>query len=101
MHPPAFASCCGCEAVAPGALAEHLRNLGLNFETHRSLVLWIRSKQRGRDLIEALLPDPVRTTADSVPVLRSIHLETPFRLDRQAQFHRRRYSVDILLLNHI
>jgi len=44
-------------------------------------------------LISPMLPDALVPTLDPVPLLRSIHLHTPYRLVHQESIRRRSYSV--------
>lgn len=51
-------------------------------------------KQPGpwRGVIETLLPEALLPTADSVALLRSVHLHTPYRLSHQESVRRRSYN---------
>jgi magnesium-protoporphyrin O-methyltransferase len=52
-------------------------------------------RQPGRwgSLIAPMMPEGLIATLDSVPLLRSIHLHTPYRLAHQESIRRRSYSV--------
>jgi hypothetical protein len=43
-----------------------------------------------------MLPEALVPTLDAVPLLRSIHLHTPYRLAHQESVRRRSYSVQIV-----
>jgi SAM-dependent methyltransferase len=53
---------------------------------------------RWRGLIGPMLPDALAPTLDPVPLLRSIHLETPYRLAHRVSTRRRSYSVEMVQL---
>jgi SAM-dependent methyltransferase len=53
---------------------------------------------RWRGLIGPMLPDALAPTLDPVPLLRSIHLETPYRLADRVSTRRRSYSVEMVQL---
>ena len=57
-------------------------------------------RQPGRwgGLISPMLPDSLVPTIDAVPLLRSIHLHTPYRLAHQESVRRRSYSVRMVQL---
>jgi SAM-dependent methyltransferase len=57
-------------------------------------------RQLGRwgGLINPLMPDSLVPTLDAVPLLRSIHLHTPYRLAHQESVRRRSYSVRMVQL---
>jgi len=52
-------------------------------------------RQPGRwgGLIGPLMPEALTPTLEEVPLLRSIHLHTPYRLARKESIRRRSYSV--------
>jgi magnesium-protoporphyrin O-methyltransferase len=49
-------------------------------------------------LIGPMLPDALVPTLDAVPLMRSIHLHTPYRLAHQESVRRRSYSVRMVRL---
>ncbi len=63
--------------------------------------LWVaaRHPHAGRGVIEALLPPPLCSILDPVHFLRSLHTQTPLRLDRREEQSSRGYAMrlDILL----
>jgi len=57
------------------------------------LHLIFRQPGRWGGLIGSMLPEALVPTLDPVPLLRSIHLHTPYRLAHQESVRRRSYSV--------
>jgi SAM-dependent methyltransferase len=55
--------------------------------------LIFRQPGRWGGLIGPMMPEALVPTLDSVPLLRSIHLHTPYRLTYQESIRRRSYSV--------
>jgi SAM-dependent methyltransferase len=55
--------------------------------------LIFREQGRWAGLIGPMMPDALVPTLDPVPLLRSIHLHTPYRLAHQESIRRRSYSV--------
>lgn len=60
--------------------------------------LIFRRPGRWGGLIGPMLPEALLPTLDPVPLLRSIHLHTPYRLARQESIRRRSYSVQLVQL---
>jgi len=58
--------------------------------------LIFRQPGRWGGLIAPMLPEALVPTLDAVPLLRSIHLHTPYRLAHQESVRRRSYSVQIV-----
>jgi len=60
--------------------------------------LIFREPGRWGGLIAPMMPEALTTTLDSVPLMRSIHLHTPYRLARQESIRRRSYNVRVMQL---
>jgi len=60
--------------------------------------LIFRQPGRWRGLIGPMLPDALAPTLDGVSLLRSIHLDTPYRLTHRESIRRRSYSVEMVQL---
>jgi hypothetical protein len=58
--------------------------------------LVFRQPGRWGGLIGPMMPDALIPTLDAVPLFRSIHLHTPYRLARQESIRRRSYSVQMV-----
>jgi SAM-dependent methyltransferase len=70
--------------------------LGLAESRVPRLHLIYRQPGRWGGLIGPMLPDALIPTLDSVPLFRSIHLHTPYRLALQESVRRRSYSVNVV-----
>ena len=58
------------------------------------LHLIFRQPGRWGGLINPMMPEALTSTLDPVPLMRSIHLHTPYRLARKESIRRRSYSVE-------
>jgi SAM-dependent methyltransferase len=78
--------------------SEERRDTVLGLAESRVPRLHLIYRQPGRwgGLIGPMLPEALAPTLDSVPLFRSIHLHTPYRLAVQESVRRRSYSVNVV-----
>jgi len=70
--------------------------LGLAESRVPRIHLVFREPGRWGGLIGPMMPEALVPTLDSIPLFRSIHLHTPYRLAHQESVRRRSYSVNVV-----
>ena len=78
--------------------SEERRDAVLGLAESRVPRLHLIYRQPGRwgGLIGPMMPEALVPTLESVPLFRSIHLHTPYRLALQESVRRRSYSVNVV-----